>query len=294
MSIHSERVGAPVHLGKQAPKPLRDAVPFKDAKRYFVAAGGQLPPLPAHFGHGGDFRGGPISRGGWGMLGNGPCDDGSVPEAWAAFGGAGDCAWAGPVHEEMEAAKAAGRPVPRFTARSTLEQYGAYSGYNLQTGENDNGSAIADVIAWRQRNGLRDADGNVYKIGPAFELTPGDIQECWECAYLLENVGIGIVVTQAQIQQFDAGARWDYVAGSPQEGGHYIPVVGRASADDSGVITWAHRVGITRAFYKHQNDEAVGYLDLLRYNKLTGQTAEHFKQVDVERFFQILAQKHHG
>src|ERR1700722_10504368 len=59
----------------------------------------------------------------WLMLGNGPCDDGSVDSSWAAFQGAGDCAWAGPAHETMEACKNAGRPVPEFTCLNVLDQY---------------------------------------------------------------------------------------------------------------------------------------------------------------------------
>jgi hypothetical protein len=290
-SVFSKRLNADVHLGKLAPQPVKDAIEFQVVKAIFLKAGGTLPPFPTHFGYGGDFKPGPVAQGGWGMFGNGPCDDGSITDqAWAAYKGAGDCAWAGPGHEEMESAKNAGRPVPQFTCLNILNQYSAYSGYNLQTGASDNGSAVADVIAWRQSKGLLDVSGTPYKIGQAFTLTPGNLQELWEAAYLLENVGLGIVLTEANMQQFDNGQPWDADPNGQQIGGHYIPAVGRANPNNSGIITWAQRQGITQAFYEQQADEAHGYLDPLRYNSVTGQDAEHYNDEDVERFFQTLAQ----
>src|SRR5262249_43398757 len=148
---------------------------------------------------------------GWLMLGNGP--DSSVAPG---FQGCGDCAWAGPAHETMEAARTAGRPVPQFSGKTIVEQYSEYCGYDPQTGENDNGSQIGDVITWRQTKGLRDDAGNVYKIGQAVELEPGNLTELWEASYLFECVGIGLVVCAAQMTQFDKRERWDYVPGSPE------------------------------------------------------------------------------
>src|SRR5579875_4215439 len=75
-----------------------------------------VPAAPKGFGYGTDFTN-------WGQLGNGPCDDGSIPQSQYAYNGAGDCAWAGPAHEEMESAHNAGRPIPRFTCANVLDQY---------------------------------------------------------------------------------------------------------------------------------------------------------------------------
>jgi hypothetical protein len=285
----SKRAGGHLHLGKLAPKPLRDAMAFSQAKAFYVKAGGELPPMPEHFGYGGDFSGGPIAQGGWGMLGNGPCDDGSINPDWAAYGGAGDCAFAGPAHETMADARNAGVSVPPFTCLSVLECYSAFGGYDLQSGANDGGAAIADVLSLRQDKGLPDANGTAHKIGKSFEGTPGDLQQCWEMCFLLEKAGLGIVVSEANMQQFDDGKEWDWDAGSPQIGGHYICAVGRASEGDTGVITWAHRHGFTRAFFAHQNDELVGYLSLEMYNRRTGEDAQGYAEVDVERYFTALA-----
>ncbi len=86
--------------------------------------------IPKAFGHGNDFLGGEARRR------RERLDDTVSP----GFEGCGDCAWAGPAHETMGVCKDAGRPVPDFTGDAVVAEYEAYSGYNRQTGANDNGS----------------------------------------------------------------------------------------------------------------------------------------------------------
>jgi hypothetical protein len=273
-TVHSERRGE-LHLGKTAPKPIENTVPYSDLRKCLVAAGVTLPKPPTVFGHGDDFTGTE-----WLMLGNGP-DDTVFP----GFQGCGDCAWAGPAHEEKESAKNAGRAMPQFSGKTVVAQYSAYSGYDPQTGTNDNGSAIADVIKWRQDKGIYDDTGTVYKIGRAVSLTPGNLAELWEAAFLFECAGIGIQVPASVMQQFDAGQPWSYVKGSPIEGGHYIPVIGKLE-----LVSWAETVKFTDGFYEHYNDETVCYLDNERYNAVTGETAEHYSHQDLEKYLVLIAQ----
>ncbi|MGO9902625.1 MAG: hypothetical protein ACLP0J_23730 [Solirubrobacteraceae bacterium] len=244
--------------------------------------------MPANFGYGGDFKGEA-----WLMLGNGP-DDTVFP----GFQGAGDCFWAGSAHEEMEAAKNAGRPIPPFSGKTIVDQYAAYTasanngqGYDPQTGANDNGTDPQQGLAWRQTTGLLDDNGVAYKIGQFVALAPGNLDELWEAAYVFGNVGIGIQLQQAQMDQFDAQQPWDYVAGSQGLGGHYVPVVGRASVDNSGLITWAERHGFTRAFYTNCNDEAYAYIDPERYNAVTGEAPGDYTDQDLEKFIGAFAQQ---
>jgi hypothetical protein len=270
---HSERANGELHLGKHPATPLRPgAVRYGELRQQIAKAGISLPPVPMTFGHGGDFRD-------WRMLGNGP-DDTVFP----GFQGCGDCAWAGPAHEEMEAAHNCGRPPISFSGKTVVSQYSAYSGYDPTTGQNDTGSNVQDVITHRQTHGLLDDRGHAYKIGQAVWLNAGDLAQLWEAAYLFECVGIGVVITTANMDQFDAGQPWDYAPGSPEEGGHYIPVIGRASADNGGLITWAERHGFTRKFYESQCDEAVAYIDNERYSTVTGKTAEHYTDQDLELY----------
>ena len=275
--LRSHRREADLHFGKlHATDPSSDHVAMRDLLK--AVPSGVLPPIPEHFGHGNDF-----GKGAWGMLGNGPCDDGSIPKSDAAYQGAGDCAWAGPAHEEMEAAKDAGGAVPMFTCLNVLEQYSAYSGYDLKTGANDNGSDTQEVLKWRQTKGLVDANGKVMKIGQTVSLTPGDLNELWAAAYFFEAVGVGVKFQQAQMDQFDAGEPWDYVKGSSVEGGHYIPVMSR-----NGLISWGERVGFTQAWYEHLNDESFAYVSPSRYSAVTGKTSEGFDDQDLELYISEL------
>lgn len=276
-TAHSERLGVDVHFGKQPATGLRAGTWEYAELRKGLAAQGLLPQVPATFGHGHDF-----AQGKWLMLGNGP-----DPTVSPGFGGCGDCAWAAPAHEEMENASNAGRPIPPFSGLTIVKQYSAYSGYNIQTGANDNGSNIQDVLEWRQTKGLLDDNGVAYKIGATVAGEPGNLTHLSEIAYFFESADIGIVVTQAQMDQFDASATpiWDYVAGSPQIGGHCITVAGRNQG-----LSWAELVGLADSFIEHQNDETYGYVDNERYNAVTGETAEGYRDQDLEKFLTMVAQ----
>lgn len=285
-TIHSERHGADLHLGKREATAPR-FVSYSTELRPKLKAKGLLPTVPQMFGHGHDF-----AQGKWLMLGNGPALPGEAPgpAAWKAFleaGGAGDCAIAEPLHDEMEVAFDAGRPIPPFSIETAIKQYSELSGYDPVTGENDNGLNIQDVIEHRQKKGLYDDNGVRYKIGQAVNLKPGDLTELWECAWLFENADLGVVLTEAQETQFNERKQptWEYVPGSPEIGGHAVPVFGK-----NGLLSWAEDVYYGAPFIQHQMDEGVSYLDIERYNTRTGETAEHYTEQDLEKFIVLEAQ----
>jgi hypothetical protein len=291
-TVRSERLGAELHLGKLPAEPLRAGTVRFSEIRPALEKAGVLPKPPHMFGHGHDF-----SQGLWLMLGNGPLGshEGGLPQTWnAARQGCGDCTIAGPAHEVMEAARNAGLPIPEFSAETVIKQYmertHAANGaaYNPEDGEGDTGLMIQDVNQWRQEEGIADDAGTRHKLVHAVALEPGNVQELWEAAWLFERVGIGIVVTEAQMHQFDKGPQpvWDYVAGSPELGGHYVPVMGKL-----GLISWAEDVYYTPRFIEHQCDEAFASFELEEFEAVTGDTLEHFSQADLEKFAVLLAEK---
>lgn len=283
-TIHSTKHDAELYLGKQPAKPVDSSHALWAELRKPLIAAGTIPKIPAVFGHGNDFTGQ-----GWLMLGNGP-DDTVFP----GFGGCGDCAWAGPGHAEMESASNAKRPIPPFSGKTIVAQYSAYSGYDPQTGDNDNGSDPQAVLQWRQTTGLLDDNGVAYKIGATVAATPGDLTHLWEIAYLFEDAGIGINVQQAQEDQFNAGQPWDYVPGSQIVGGHWIEVVGRPSATHGRLVTWAEAILFTLKFYENLNDETFGWVDPERYNQVTGETLEHHTNADIEKYITLIAAQKAG
>src|SRR5438309_5693218 len=136
---------------------------FEDA-----AEGVAVPDPPADYGRGMDFQNG--APPGWGMLGNGPADDGSVPTDWAAHRGAGCCTCSDPAHVIKMNAVDTGVAVPNFTCKSVLGEYSVLSGYDPQSGANDTGLECRQVLDYRLKQGFADADGNRHKIGAYYRL----------------------------------------------------------------------------------------------------------------------------
>lgn len=263
-------------LGKLAPKYDKRDLSFSELRTTTT-----LPPIPKPGGgYGMDF-----GSSGWGMLGNGP--DNTV---FSGFGGCGNCAWAGPAHEVMELAKNTGRPVPAFSGKTIVDQYSAYSGYNPQTGANDNGSYVRDVLEWRRTKGLLDDSNNAHKILVYVSIEPGNTQQMWEALYMFESVGIGINFPGSAMDQTNAGQPWSVVPGAQIEGGHYIPLVGHPTDDIWTCITWGQRQTMTQQFLTTYCDEAWGYITPEQYNAVTGESQQGYKEADLEKYISLFGQ----
>lgn len=283
-SFHSVRLGADVHFGKLSAKPARVGVSYAKDIRPTLQRAGLIPTVPQLFGHGHDFP-----QGKWLMLGNGPlgAEEGILPPDWAAAAnGCGDCVIADCCHTVMEAEKNAGRPVSPFTAQVSIRAYMARTlaangtPYSPQTGEGDTGLDIQAVIEWLIAEGMPDASGVAHKILPdPIEIQAGNVQHLWEAAWLYEKVKLGLVITEANMRQFDAGPQptWDWVAGSPEVGRHDTPVVGKL-----GLLSWAEDCYWTPRFVEHQCDEAWAVLHPEQF-KDGGQDYEGLRQGDIEK-----------
>lgn len=68
------------------------------------------------------------------------------------------------------------------------------------------------------------------------------------------SVLFGVTVASAQQDQFDQGEQWDYVKGSPIEGGHAIHTGGYGPGFQS--VTWGREITLTAHFWSHQVEEA--------------------------------------
>lgn len=204
----------------------------------------QLPTPPAQFGHETLF--GPKD---WGMLGN---------DQW------GDCAWAGPAHETMILTTEGGHPVT-FTTDGVLSDYGAGTGFDPNAGppgqnSTDRGSNVRDVLKYRQKTGIVDADKNRHQIGAYVKLDEKNLDQVLEAMYLFEIVGIGIEFPASAMDQFNQGQPWDVVKDAKIEGGHYIPLV--AKRENLEVVTWGALQQMTQAFYEKYCDEAWAYISV--------------------------------
>lgn len=226
------------------------------------------------------------------MLGNGPCDDGSITDtSLYAYEGAGDCAWAGPGHETMAVEHNVKSPVAPFTAANILDQYAQYLGlpdYQALNSDNDRGSDVQEVLKIRSTTGLLDTNGKAHFISEPFSLEVGNFEELWEGLYFFDCVGIGINFPESAMNQFNNNQCWSVVPGAQIEGGHYIPLVGRPAQNIWTCVTWGKRQTMTKNFIKQYMDEAYVYLTEERYSSVTGETPQGYKDIDLEKFIALV------
>ena len=157
-----------------------------------------------------------VTAGLWGMLGN---------DQW------GDCVWAG-----FDAN--AGPPGGNAT---------------------DRGTNVRAALGYRRSTGIVDAAGVRHKITAYLALDvakikSGDFSEVAEAAYLFGAVGVGIQVPQSAETEFGEHKMWSYVAGSPNAGGHYVPIV--AHRKHVECVTWGRVQPMGDRFVSHYVDEA--------------------------------------
>jgi hypothetical protein len=228
---------------KTTPKYALGKKPFEPSPKDFKLADvlkTSLPTVPAKklqhgFGYGNLYSD-------WGMLGNDQY---------------GDCVFAGADHEVMLWNKLAKKIDVPFTRDNTLADYGAVTGFDPDTGANDNGTNVRDALDYRRSTGLIDANGSRHLIQAYASIDPKDFDLLLQCIWTFGVVGIGFEVPNSIWKQFDAGKVWDVV--SPDggiDGGHYVPMVGSPGPDKVTFITWGQRTVMSRAFYEKYNDEA--------------------------------------
>jgi hypothetical protein len=87
-------------------------------------------------------------------------------------------------------------------------------------------------------------------------LEPGNVEHLYQATYLFGAAGIGLRLPASALMQTENGQAWDVVAGSPIEGGHYVPLVGRR-AGGLHVVTWGALQVMTEVFLEEYCDEAI-------------------------------------
>lgn len=251
-------------LGKQPATEDRRDITFKALVEASAELGIAFPKVPPTFGHGGIYKDGNVVRKDWMMLANGP--DPTAPVE--ARDGLGCCVWSCAGHTTMEAAKIAGRSVV-ITGKETVQDYIDGAGYVLGRPETDNGTNMRSANGYRQRTGILDAAGNRHKIGAYVSIEPGNWEQMEQACFVFSAVEIGFEFQAAQYDQFNTTGVWDFVPGSPIEGGHAIPIFGQNSKHGGGAVSWERHLWITKSFLSNLNDEtwAYVYLDELRNGK---------------------------
>lgn len=125
-----------------------------------------------------------------------------------------------------------------------------YKTQNPDFPNEDNGMVMQVALEEAHKNGVPDGSKAV-----AFaELDPRNREEIDAAIAIFGGIMWGVVVTAANMDQFDRSQDWDYVRRSTPEGGHAIEGVGYD--DGEKFITWATETEFTQAFEQNQVEEA--------------------------------------
>lgn len=192
---------------------------------------GKLPPIPAQKDWSGKVRS-------WGMMGNDTLGDCT-------------CAAAGHLIEEWSA-NANTEIVPADT--DIISAYSAVSGYDPQTGENDNGAYEIDVLNYWRNTGI--ANRKIYAYA---SLEPKNHAHIKAATYLFGGVYLGVALPlSAQSQRI-----WSVTRGPGSEpgswGGHAVPVVA-FNSHTLTVVTWGQLQELTWGFLDAYTDESYAIL----------------------------------
>jgi hypothetical protein len=190
----------------------------------------------------------------------------------------GDCVIAGAYHEHDLFNTINGRSF-KYTDVNVLKVYEKVAGYdpkqtNPETGENptDGGTDMEAAARYRRVHGIPDKYGHLHRIDGYVALEPGNWEQARVAMYLFGAMGVGMLFSDANWDQFVKGQPWDYVRGAALDSGHYIPGVGDRG-NVTSTITWGRTQGMTRMCYDKQVDEALAYVSKEYVNR-KGKTPE--------------------
>lgn len=172
---------------------------------------------------------------------------------WPMYGNdtVGDCTCAAAGHM-IEQWSGYASSVQEITEDAVMSAYSAVSGYNPNTGANDNGAVMQDVLDYWRKNGI-----GGHKILAFAEVNVSDLNECRLAVAEFGTIYLGINFPASAMDQFNEGKPWDVVRGSQIEGGHAINAGWYdATSNTWKVVTWGQVQEMTQAFFDKYVEEA--------------------------------------
>jgi len=161
----------------------------------------------------------------------------------------GDCTEA-MVGHLIEAASTYGQDATALIGdHDVLAAYERVSGYNPADPSTDQGAVLQDVYGDWRKTGVGGHKTLVFA-----QVEHQNLLEVRQAVQHFGAVGLGIVVTQAMMDDFNAGRPWRNSTG-PVLGGHAVPVVGY-DADSLYVVTWGKIQAMAWGVYTEVTDEA--------------------------------------
>lgn len=161
----------------------------------------------------------------------------------------GDCTIAKVGHEIENASTYGDGTTVLITDNDVLTAYEAVSGYRPGHPETDQGAVLQDVYNYWRKTGV-----GGHKILAFAEVNVHDLDEVKTAIDEFGAAGLGIVVDETMMDDFNAGKGWTR-AGGAQLGGHAVPAVGY-DAEGVWVVTWAAVIKMTWKVFQEVCEEA--------------------------------------
>lgn len=225
--------------GRRAPT-RRRAIPFA---RIFT---GVIPEHPATADHAAALNSG------WQMLGNNIAGD-CVAVTWANFRRLVTAIAGAERYPDQDSVWAVYRTQnPGFDPNGTADTNGPGS-------EHDQGMDIQTLLEYLVKHGGPDG----VKALAFARVNPSAPEEVKAAIAIFGGVWTGIVVQQANQEEFSEGKPWDYHRSSPDEGGHSVLTVGYAPqgtsagalGGDERFLTWAEETSFTDRYFGRKVEE---------------------------------------
>lgn len=166
----------------------------------------------------------------------------------------GDCVWAMIGHMIQSVSTYAGTG-HRPTEQALLKAYSDVTGFDPDDPSTDQGTVIQDALDYWRQTGIEMPVDEAHpepwrhKILGFAQVDPGNARESDYGLDLFGALAVGINVPASAMDQFNSGKPWDYVPGSPIEGGHAIErAVSDRATQASKYVTWAKLYPATEAF----------------------------------------------
>lgn len=151
------------------------------------------------------------------------------------------------------------------TDQDVLTAYEAVSGYDPQTGANDNGAVEVDVLNYWRKQGI-----GSHKIGAWVKVDHTNLAEVRQAIYLFGGVYTGFLVSESA--ENTVGRLWkadNTEAGKNILGGHAVPL-NAYRPDGFDCITWGQIQSMTNGFFEQYFEEAYAIVSQDWLNPKTG------------------------
>jgi len=203
----------------------------------------------------------------------------------------GDCGVANFGHETVGLERSSQQREIQLTDDDIVRAYSAISGYNPETGENDNGIYLLDGANYFRKVGVgRQKNGQAHKILGFAAVDPKDHDEVRLASYLFGGLYIGAGLPNAAAQQIGRSV-WDLTGDARLDrfgswGGH---AMWTPAYDKNGgqVVTWGQRQRYTWRWWDTYVDEAYAFVNP-DYLRTSGKTPQGYAIDQLQQFLSTL------